>query len=120
MTDFTQIPGQLNITATQSDDFSFSLDFDIDLTGYSFSAKVITAVSNTPISMTVGEVDLTEGQITITLEAAKMSKLATTVHHWYLDWSVPVPGATGIGGTGAIPTTTRRVLAGTFTVIVYP
>ena len=116
MTDFTQIPGLLDITATHSDDFSFSLDFDIDLTGYSFSAKVITAASNTPISMTVDDIDLTNGKINISLSASAMSKLAVTptTHHWYLDWSVPVPGS--------IPpaTTTRRVLAGTFTVINYP
>jgi hypothetical protein len=105
MTDFTQIPGLLNITTARSDDFLFFLEFNIDLTGYSFSSKIITAVTNTPISMTVADVDLSEGQISIALDATKISKLALMVHHWYLDWSV--------SGT------TRRVLAGTFTVIDY-
>lgn len=106
MTDFTQIPGLLNITAARSDDFLFFLEFNIDLTGYSFSSKIITAATNTPILMTVNNVDLSEGKISIALDVAKMSKLALAVHHWYLDWSV--------SGT------TRRVLAGTFTAIDYP
>jgi hypothetical protein len=105
MADFTQIPGELNITVAHDDDFLFFLDFDIDLTGYSFVSKIITAVTNTPISMTVNNVDLPNGQISIALDATKMSKLALTVHHWYLDWSV----------SGK----TRRVLAGTFTVVDY-
>ena len=106
MTDFTQIPGLLNITAAHDDDFLFFVTFDIDLTGYSFVSKIITAVTNTPISMTVTPVDLANGQISIALDTTKMSKLAIDEHHWYLDWSVSGKA--------------RRVLAGTFTVIDYP
>lgn len=106
MADFTQIPGELNIITARDDDFLFFLDFDIDLTGYSFVSKIITAVTNTPISMTVDNVDLADGKISIALDATKMSKLALAEHHWYLDWSV----------SGK----TRRVLAGTFTLVDYP
>ena len=49
MANFLQVPGELNITATSGDDFEFYLDFDIALTGYTFSAEVILIATLTII-----------------------------------------------------------------------
>ena len=103
MTDFTQIPGKLNVTATHGDDFLFNLDFDISLTGYTFSAQVVSVSTNTLAPLTVTNTDLSAGQIQISLAKATLSGLANAKHHWYLDWTV--------GGK------TRRVLAGVFEIV---
>lgn len=106
MSDFTQIPGVLDVTATHGDDFEFNLDFDIALTGYTFSAQIVTISTNTLVPLTVTTVDLAEGQVKISLAKATLSGLANAKHHWYFDWTVS--------------SKTRRVLAGTFEVVDYP
>jgi hypothetical protein len=106
MTEFTQEPGKLDITVTHGDDFLFNLDFDIALTGYTFSAQIVTIATNTLVPLTVTNTDLSEGQLQISLAKATLSGLANAKHHWYLDWTT--------GGK------TRRVLAGDFLVINYP
>jgi len=106
MTDFNQIPGKLDITATRGDDFSFALDFDISLSGYTFSAQVVTISTGTLVPLTVTSTDLTLGKIGISLIKATLSGLSVAQHHWYLDATT--------GGA------TRRFLAGEFNVVNYP
>jgi hypothetical protein len=106
MTNFTQIPGALNITATINDDFSFGLDFDISLSGYSFSAQVVSISSGTLIPMTVTNTDLALGKVNISLDKTAISSLGVAQHHWYFQW--------------VVGSQTRRILAGTFTIVNYP
>jgi hypothetical protein len=106
MTDFSQIPGKLDLVATLGDDFEFNLDFDINLSGYTFVAKVISISTGTPVVLTVTNVDLSLGKVTISLSKTLLSGLSVAQHHYYFEWVT--------GGK------TRRVLAGTFTVVQYP
>ena len=106
MTKFTQVPGLLDIDATHGDDFLFTLDFDINLTSYTFVANIITVSTNVLVPLVVTNIDLSLGQISISLAKATLSGLANATHHWTLDWTV--------GGK------TRRVLAGEFKIIDYP
>lgn len=103
MTEFTQIPGKLDIEATHGDDFLFNLDFNIVLTGYTFSAQIVTIATNVLVPLTVTNTDLAAGQLQISLAKATLSGLANAKHHWYLDWTT--------GGK------TRRILAGIFDVV---
>jgi hypothetical protein len=113
MVDFIQTPGILNITATHGDDFSFALDFDINLNGYSFVSKVITIATNALVTITVTNVDLALGKLTLSMSKTTLTTLNSATHHWYLDWNTTGGGATGVGPF-------RRVLAGTFKVVDYP
>ena len=108
MTDFTQTPGLLNLTATHDDDFDFNLDFNIDLTGYTFSAQIVTVSTNVLVPMTVTETDLGAGQIALGVDTAVLATLETSNrHHWYLEITTPAGKP-------------RKVLAGLFKVIDYP
>jgi hypothetical protein len=102
MANFALSPGVLNISATHGDDFLFNLDFDVNLTGYSFDAEVVTIATNVLVPMTVTAVDLAEGQLTIGLHRATLALLEEATHHWYFEWT--------------ISDTVRRVLAGEFIV----
>lgn len=84
MVDFTQTPGVLNIEATQGDDFSVLVDFDISLTGNTFEAKVDES-NGDQTTITVTNTDLSEGQITLSISDTLMGALALDVHKWYLD-----------------------------------
>jgi hypothetical protein len=106
MAEFLQTPGELNITASHDDDFEFYLTFDINLTGYTFSAQVVTIATNALVPLTVTPINLTLGQIKISLTKATMATLTSAKHHYYLDWTASAK--------------TRRVLAGLFEVIDYP
>ena len=108
MAEVTQVPGALDIKIAQGDDLSILLDFDIDLTGYTFEAKVDETDAGTTV-ITVVETDLSAGQITLTmtdtLSAAIEITTDRTPHQWYLD-------RTNAGSQ-------RRYLAGDFKVIEY-
>jgi len=104
MADISQQPGELNITTTTDDDLSILLDFDIVLTGYTFTSKVEHVGTTTTITVT--NTDLSTGKITISLTNIQLTAIGEGTHRWYLDWN-----------TG---TADRRVLAGEFIVRNFP
>ena len=100
MADLDQRPGELNITTTTSDDLSIALDFDISLTGYTFTAFV--QHSDTTTAITITNVDLSAGQITLSLTNTQLATIGQGFHFWYLAWN-----------TGTVD---RRILAGNFNI----
>ena len=109
MASITQIPGALDIKIAQGDDFSMLLDFDIDLTGYTFVSKVIET-NGDETAITVVETDLSAGQITLTMtdtltDAITPTEESKSFHSWYLD-------RTNAGSQ-------RRYISGDFEVIKY-
>ena len=100
MADITQLPGNLNISTTIHDDFSFLLDFSIVLTGYTFSAKIVSN-TGTETALTVTATDLSTGQITLSTTDVVLTAIGAGQHSWYLQWIAPT----------AID---RRVLSGSF------
>ena len=104
MVAITQIAGIVNITITQGGDWSVLVDFDIDLTGYTFESKVEES-DGTLNEILVTNTDLSAGQITLSMTDTKTNDLSLDTHKWYLD-------RTNAGEQ-------RRYLAGTFKVIEY-
>jgi hypothetical protein len=100
MTTLSQTPGDLDIEVGMGDDLSLLLDFDIVLTSYTFAGAVVKLDKETAIS--VANTDLSAGQITISLTDTQITALGTGHYRWYLTWT--------LSGTS------RRVLAGDFTV----
>ena len=104
MAEVTQVPGEANLTISQGDDMSFLVDFDIDLTGYTFESKVVES-DGTETVITVTDTSLANGQITITMTDTLSAALSAEIHKWYLD-------RTNAGSQ-------QRLLAGDFKVTVY-
>lgn len=100
MADLDQRPGELNITTTTSDDLSILLDFDIVLTGYTFTAFV--EHDGTSTAITIVNTNLATGQITISLTNTQLTTIGTGYHFWYLAWNDS--------------SLDRRVLAGNFNI----
>jgi len=99
-----QVPGRLDIKMAQGDDLSILIDFDIDLTGYTFAASTVETDASTT-TITVAETDLSNGQITLTMTDTLSDAIDEGVHKWYLD-------RTNAGAQ-------RRYLAGDFEVVLY-
>lgn len=116
---FTQLPGTLDIEFVVGDEVGGpSIDFDRDLTGYTFEAPIYvtqifaTGVGGTGSSEGVGEtvtnwainvVSAADGTLALGLTEAQTSLLSPgTLYRWYLRWVDP---------SGY----TRTVLSGTVT-----
>lgn len=99
-----QKPGQLDFVVTSTDDFSYLLDFDIALTGYTFTAAVVKE-DGTEQAIAIASTNLATGQITLSLTAAQITALLAVARRWYLKWT-----------TGGV---TRTVLAGNYSVEKY-
>ena len=108
MAEVTQVAGVLDIKINKGDDVSLLLDFDIDLTGYTFESKVVES-DGTETVFTVADTDLSAGQITLTMTDTLSDAIAATTdrtpHQWYVD-------RTNAGNQ-------RRYLAGDFEVVDY-
>ena len=120
MAEFTQLPGDLNLTFVQGDQVKVNCDFDINITGYTVTNSIyITSVYAaggggsgfvTTIVSTVTNFDQTvtsaaNGQILLDLPENKSALLTPGVgYRWYLRWMDS-------------SSVTRTVLAGTLTVV---
>ena len=103
MTDLNLIPGELNISIASINDMPILLDFDIDLSGYTFASAVKHAATSTTITVT--NTDLSAGQVTISLTDAQIGTIGGGTHKWYFKWN---------DGTNDFV-----ALAGSFKVLVY-
>lgn len=106
MADFSQVPGELNISVGLGDDLVLNLDFDIDLTGYTFSANVVSEFDGSQTAFSYSTVNLSLGQFQLTLTDSQITTLGKAVHKWYL--------------VGSIGSLSRRYLAGNFEIKTYP
>lgn len=104
MSTINHTPARLNISLAIDDDLSLLLDFDVDLTGYTFSAKIVES-DDTETTITVTNTDLTNGKITLSSTASSRdtANLEADTYAWYLTWTTS--------------STDRRVLAGDFTIV---
>ena len=118
MSTYTQLPGVLDIIFTQADEITLDLDFDRDLTGYTFSNSIyveavlsggggggfVSTVGSVAKSFAISIVNLSTGRINIGLSEIQTAALSPSINYrWFLRWVAP----------GLV---TRTVLSGTLTV----
>lgn len=118
MATFTQLPGTLDISMIQGDEIEVDLDFDRDLTGYTFSNSIyveavlsggggggfVSTVGSVATSFAISIVNLSTGRINIGLSEIQTAALSPSINYrWFLRWVAP----------GLV---TRTVLSGTMTV----
>lgn len=118
MADFIALPGTLNVQIVVGDEVEMTLDFDQNLTGYTFSAPIYVAglissggggagfvntVGDTATDWAVAEVDLATGRLNLGLSETQTNALSPLItYRWYLRWVAP----------GVV---TRTILSGTLT-----
>lgn len=72
------------------DDFAVLLDFNVDLTGYTFQARILldNQPSNRYQTITVTNTNLAEGRITLSLSDAQTQALGPLSNRkWFITWS---------------------------------
>ena len=115
---FSIVPETLDLVACKDNDFAFMVNFDIDLTGYTFTAAVfaITRTVNSSYpggfdsqgadveSFAITYTDLANGELSLALTETQTSAISETgTYRWYLRGVAP-------------GTITRTYISGSFTV----
>jgi len=81
-------PGTLNLIVKQGQAISQLLDFSISLTGYTFTAEIVSAVTYATVqALSVTTVNLATGQINVGLSAANAANVAAGTYLWRLVWT---------------------------------
>lgn len=108
MADLKITPGILNVTKVFRDGLFMELDFNLDLSEYTFAASVINAVTKAETTITVTPIDLAAGQLKLTMTPETASAVPVGKHTWAFRWTPP----------GPVPPegTLRTILGGTFEV----
>lgn len=82
------VPGTLNLVVKAGQAVSQLLDFSIDLTGYTFTAEIVSAVTFAQVAaLDVSDVDLEVGQVNVGLTAADAGAVAPGTYLWRLIWT---------------------------------
>jgi hypothetical protein len=75
--EFNQLPGKLNIAFNRGDEVGLLFDFDINTTGYSWSAEVYSLLDNSVVaSPAVTVVDAAAGKINMAMTEGQSLSLA--------------------------------------------
>lgn len=98
-----QLPAELHVSIYQGDAWRLSVDFNMDLTGYTIVAKVHPKDGSADVTMAIENQSLAAGQFDIVLSSAQSTALGAAYHSWCL---VMTPS-----GTPALP---RTYLAGRY------
>jgi hypothetical protein len=90
MATVSTLPGTLNITIKRGDELSQLLDFSIALTGYTFSAEVVSAITYATVATpTVSAVNLSTGQLNLAMSESQTSAIDPGSYLWRLIWTAP-------------------------------
>lgn len=87
---FSVLPGTMNLTFKRSGDFAALVDFDLNLTGYTVSASLVSLVSSAVVqAFTASIPDAAAGQVSVSLTDTQTAALAAGTYGWQLDWVAP-------------------------------
>ena len=101
MATISQAPGLLNLEFVRGEDFTFNLDWNLDLTDYTLASFYKSAGSDTENAIAITAVDLNAGQIRLNLTGAQTLALTPGYHYWQLNW-IPPSGVKRIVLAGSI------------------
>jgi hypothetical protein len=84
------LPGSLNLSVKAGDELSQLVDFSISLTGYTFTAEVVSAITYGQVAaITVSGVNLATGQVNLGMSETTTAAIAPGSYLWRLIWTAP-------------------------------
>lgn len=84
------LPGTLNLSVKHGDELSQLVDFSISLTGYTFTAEVVSAITHYQVAaITVTAVNLATGQVNLAMSETTTAAIAPGSYLWRLIWTAP-------------------------------
>lgn len=96
---YSQTPGNLNLTFVRSDDFSALVDVSIDMTGYTTTAAIYSAVTGSQVMpFSVSVVSASEGKVNLSLTGTQTASLARGSYTWKMSWVEGLAARTALSG----------------------
>jgi hypothetical protein len=90
MATVSTLPGTLNVTVKHGNELSQLVDFSINLTGYTFEAEVVSAITGADVgTLTVSSVNLASGQVNLSMTETVCLTIAPGSYLWRLIWTAP-------------------------------
>ena len=99
MATWSQIPDVLDFVFVQGDEVKVLLDFDDNLTGYTFETKIIEVLEviggnvtqyEDVVDFTQENVNLSAGQVNLSLQESVTGSLSLGGNYrWYMRWTAP-------------------------------
>ena len=89
MANAPQNPGTLNVSFNRGAEWSLLVDFSdpASLVGYTFTSGLYSTVTGSLVqAVTVGNVNLSVGQINLSLTASQTASLAAGTYEFRVDW----------------------------------
>lgn len=87
MPSYDVTPGVLGLSFRRGDDFSALIDVSLDLSAYTVTASIVSAVSGgVVVPFTVTTPSPAEGQVNIALSDAQTAALARGTYSWQMGW----------------------------------
>jgi len=77
------VPGRLDIKLVQGDDMLVPLDWDINISTYTFEAIIIMLDGSTQ-AITINTIDLAAGQHSLSITDIESAAIPLGKHDWYL------------------------------------
>lgn len=87
----SQLPGLLNLEMVDDNDLTFSIDWHLDITGYSFDANIVPKNCETEIPIEIEIIDEVAGKMNLTITRTSILSLSPSTNRWYLNWTTPSP-----------------------------
>lgn len=95
----SQLPGNLNLIVKRGDDFATTVDFDVDITGYTVSSSISSLVTFAEVSQVTTSVLIASlGQVSISIPRQQTLLLAPGSYGWSMQWKPPSGGERSILG----------------------
>ncbi len=90
MSAYSQLPGLLNLAMRRGDTFSTTVDFDVDLSGHTVTAAVVSPITGATTSTIVTSVAAgTAGVVSLSMSDVQTSAVPVGTHGWRLEWVTP-------------------------------
>jgi len=102
MTEIRQSPARVNIILNKRNSLSLVMDWNIDLSSYTFEAKIYNQDKSIDESFTITNVNLSLGQITISLTKEQGLLLEEGIYEWWLDFITSTTRITMLAGNATI------------------
>lgn len=87
MPTYDQLPGEMSLSFNRGNDFSALIDFSLNMTGYSTTASIVSAVDgSTVVPFTVTVPSAANGQVNIALSDTQTAEIPRGTYRWQMTW----------------------------------
>jgi hypothetical protein len=87
---YSQLPGPLHLSLRRGDEFGTSIDFDIDMTGYTVSSSIVSAITGSAVgTMTATLTNAQTGVVNVSMTEEQTAAIVPGTYSWRLEWTAP-------------------------------